>query len=156
MGFLIRIVVNAFAIWVETLTPALETQVIAFSPGQTVQFVLTLLVVALVYAVVNTIIGTVIKIIAYPLFILAVGLILPLIKTGAAHDHGLAHPLLELGSARRRPVARHPRRTRDRPHQLAVRHHPLASASLTPRTDAGGRGGTSTRGPARSSTSSAV
>lgn len=75
MGFLIRIVVNAFAIWVVTLIPALHVSVIAFPPGETLQLVLTLLLVALIFALVNTIIGTVIKIIAFPIYILTLGLI---------------------------------------------------------------------------------
>ncbi|GAA3200347.1 phage holin family protein [Microbacterium terregens] len=75
MGFLIRVVVNAFAIWVVTLIPALMVSVIPFPPGETLQFVLTLLIVAAIFALVNTIIGTVIKILAFPIYILTLGLI---------------------------------------------------------------------------------
>jgi putative membrane protein len=75
MGFLIRVVVNAFAIWVVTLIPVLQVTVIAFPPGETLQYVLTLLVVAAIFAIVNTIIGTIIKIISIPLYILTLGLI---------------------------------------------------------------------------------
>lgn len=75
MGFLIRVVVNAFSIWVVTLISALQVEVIAFAPGETLQLVLTLLAVAVVFALVNTIIGTVIKIVAFPLYILTLGLI---------------------------------------------------------------------------------
>ncbi len=75
MGFLIRVVINAFAIWVVTLVPALQVSVIAFPPGDTLQYVLTLLIVAAIFALVNTFIGTVIKILAFPLYILTLGLI---------------------------------------------------------------------------------
>ena len=75
MGFLLRVVVNAFAIWVVTLIPALQVTVIAFPPGETLQYVLTLLLVAAIFAIVNTIIGTIIKIISIPLYILTLGLI---------------------------------------------------------------------------------
>ncbi|MGZ0712248.1 phage holin family protein (plasmid) [Coraliomargarita sp. W4R53] len=75
MSFLIRIVVNAFAIWVVTLIPALMVSVIPFPPGDTLQLVLTLLLVAFIFALVNTIIGTVIKVLAFPLYILTLGLI---------------------------------------------------------------------------------
>jgi len=75
MGFLIRIVVNAFSIWVVTLIPALQVTVIAFAPGETLQFVLTLLIVAVIFALVNTIVGTVIKVLAFPVYILTLGLI---------------------------------------------------------------------------------
>ena len=75
MGFLIRVVINAFAIWVVTLMPALQVSVIAFPPGDTLQVVLTYLIVAAIFALVNTIIGTVIKVLAFPLYILTLGLI---------------------------------------------------------------------------------
>jgi putative membrane protein len=75
MGFLIRIVINAFAIWVVTLIPALQVSVIAFPPGETLQLVLTLLLVALIFALVNTIIGTVVKVLAFPIYVLTLGLI---------------------------------------------------------------------------------
>ena len=75
MGFLIRVVINAFAIWVVTLIPALQVFVIPFPPGETLQLILTLLLVAAIFALVNTIIGTVIKVLAFPLYILTLGLI---------------------------------------------------------------------------------
>jgi putative membrane protein len=75
MGFLIRVVINAFAIWVVTLIPALQVFVVPFPPGETLQLVLTLLIVAAIFALVNTIIGTVIKVLAFPLYILTLGLI---------------------------------------------------------------------------------
>ena len=75
MRFLIRVVINAFAIWVVTLIPALQVSVIAFPPGETLQLILTLLVVAALFAIVNTIVGTVLKVLAFPLYILTLGLI---------------------------------------------------------------------------------
>jgi putative membrane protein len=75
MRFIVRVVVNAFAIWVVTLIPALQVSVTPFAPGETLQLVLTLLLIAAIFAIVNTVIGTVIKIIAFPLYILTLGLI---------------------------------------------------------------------------------
>lgn len=75
MRFIIRVVVNAFAIWVVTLIPALQVSVIAFPPGETLQLVLTLLLVSVIFAIVNTIVGTVIKVLAFPIYILTLGLI---------------------------------------------------------------------------------
>lgn len=75
MRFIIRVVVNAFAIWVVTLIPALQVVITAFPPGETLQLVLTLLAVAAIFALVNTIIGTVVKIVAFPLYIITFGLI---------------------------------------------------------------------------------
>lgn len=74
MGFLIRVVVNAFAIWVVTLIPALQVDVIPFAPGETLQLVISLLVIAAVFALVNTIVGTVVKVLTFPLYILTIGL----------------------------------------------------------------------------------
>lgn len=75
MRFIIRVVVNAFALWVVTLIPALQVTIRAFPPGETLQLVLTLLAVAAIFALVNTIIGTVVKIVAFPLYIITFGLI---------------------------------------------------------------------------------
>ena len=75
MGFLLRVVVNAFAIWIVTLIPVLGVSVIPFEPGETLQLVLTLLLVAAIFALVNTLIGTVIKVLAFPIYILTLGLI---------------------------------------------------------------------------------
>jgi len=75
MRFIVRVVINAFAFWVVTLIPALQVQVTGFPPGETLQFVLTLALVAAIFALVNTIIGTIIKIVAFPLYIITLGLI---------------------------------------------------------------------------------
>jgi len=75
MRFIIRVVVNAFAIWVVTLIPALTVSVRPFAPGETLQLVLTLLIVAAIFAIVNSIIGTIIRIVAFPIYILTLGLI---------------------------------------------------------------------------------
>lgn len=75
MRFIIRVVINAFALWVVTLIPVLEVVVRPFAPGETLQLVLTLLAVAAIFALVNSIIGTIIKVVAFPLYILTLGLI---------------------------------------------------------------------------------
>lgn len=75
MRFLIRVITNAFAIWVVTLIDPLDVDVVAFAPGETLQLVLTLLIVAAVFAVVNSVIGTIIKVVAFPIYILTLGLI---------------------------------------------------------------------------------
>lgn len=75
MRFLIRVVVNAFAIWIVTLIPALTVTVDPFVENDTWMLVWTLLAVAAIFAIVNTVIGTVIKVIAFPLYILTLGLI---------------------------------------------------------------------------------
>ncbi|MGM7670360.1 phage holin family protein [Microbacterium sp. A93] len=75
MRFIIRVIVNAFALWVVTLISVLQVSVTAFAPGETLQLVLTFLAVGAIFALVNTIIGTIVKIVAFPLYILTLGLI---------------------------------------------------------------------------------
>ncbi len=75
MGFLVRIAVNAFAIWIVSLIPVLQVSLVAFPPADWLQVALTALLVGLVFAIVNTIIGTVIKVLAFPLYVLTLGLI---------------------------------------------------------------------------------
>lgn len=75
MGFLVRVAVNAFAIWIVSLFPVLQVVLIAFPPGEWLQVALTALLVGAVFAIVNAIIGTVIKVLAFPLYILTLGLI---------------------------------------------------------------------------------
>lgn len=80
MRFFLGIVINAFAIWVVTLMPALQVSIVPFPPGDTLQYVITLLIVGLIFGIVNAIIGTIIKIVAIPLYILTLGLISLLIN----------------------------------------------------------------------------
>ncbi|MBV0893704.1 phage holin family protein [Microbacterium sp. NC79] len=75
MRFITRVAINAFALWVVTLLPMLKVSIVAFAPAETLQLVLTLLAVGAVFAVVNTVIGTVIKIVAFPIYLLTLGLV---------------------------------------------------------------------------------
>lgn len=74
MRFFSRLVINAIALWVTTLiVPGVH--VVAFGGGGVVQTVLTYLLVAFVFGLVNAIIGTLIRIVAFPIYILTLGLI---------------------------------------------------------------------------------
>jgi len=75
MRFLIRSIVNGFGIWVLTLIPFLQITVTPFSPGRDLQLVLTLVILGALFGLVNTVIGTLIKIVAFPLFVLTLGLV---------------------------------------------------------------------------------
>ena len=72
--FLIRLLINAVALWLTTLIVPGVT-VTAFPPGDTLAVVLTYLMVALIFGVVNGVIGNFIRIVAFPLYILTLGLI---------------------------------------------------------------------------------
>lgn len=75
MRFVIRVVVNAFAIWVVSLIATLQITITPFPPGGEWRFALTLLAIGAIFALVNTIVGTVVKIVAFPLYLLTFGLI---------------------------------------------------------------------------------
>ncbi len=74
MKFVLRILINALALWLTTLIVAGVT-VVPFQPGGTLETVLTYLLVALVFGLVNGIVGNFIRIVAFPLYILTLGLI---------------------------------------------------------------------------------
>lgn len=71
--FLIRLLINAFALWVTTLIVSGVT-VKSYAPGGA-ETVITYLLVALIFGVVNGIIGNFIRIVAFPLYILTLGLL---------------------------------------------------------------------------------
>ena len=74
MRFLVRLVVNAVALWLTTLIVS-GVSVTPFGDGGTTDTVLTYLLVAFVFGLVNAVIGTLIRIVAFPIYILTLGLI---------------------------------------------------------------------------------
>ncbi|MFZ4896614.1 phage holin family protein [Plantibacter sp. Mn2098] len=77
--FLLNLLANGFAIWVTTLLVA-GIHMTAYTPGDTLATILTFALVAFIFAVVNTIVGSIIKVLAFPLYILTLGLIAPIIN----------------------------------------------------------------------------
>lgn len=71
--FLVRLIINAVALWLTTLIVA-GVHVSSYGTGE-VALVLTFLLVALVFGIVNGVIGNLIRIVAFPLYILTLGLI---------------------------------------------------------------------------------
>jgi len=71
--FLIKLTLNAVALWFTTIIVA-GVYVVPYAPDL-VPTVLTYLLVALIFGFVNTVIGTVVRIVAIPLYILTLGLI---------------------------------------------------------------------------------
>jgi len=72
--FIVKVILNAFALWLMTLILAGHVVVVPFGP-EWWQNVLTYLLVALVFGIVNAVVGTIVKIVAFPLYILTLGLI---------------------------------------------------------------------------------
>jgi putative membrane protein len=73
--FLVRLLINALALWLTTLIVAGGVRVVPYEPGGTLELVLTYLLVAFVFGVVNGLVGNFIRIVAFPLYILTLGLV---------------------------------------------------------------------------------
>ncbi len=77
--FVVRVLINAFGLWLTTLIigafAADRVYVEPFPPGTLLETILTFLLVALIFGLVNGIIGNFIRIVAFPLYILTLGLI---------------------------------------------------------------------------------
>jgi putative membrane protein len=72
--FLVRLVINAIALWLTTLIVT-GIDVVPFAPGETLQQVLTYLIVAFIFGIVNSVIGNTIRIVAFPIYVLTLGLV---------------------------------------------------------------------------------
>jgi putative membrane protein len=77
--FLVKILINAAAFWLTTLVIGLfeagVVDVVPYAPGGILETVLTFLLVAVIFGLVNGIIGNFIRIVAFPLYILTLGLL---------------------------------------------------------------------------------
>jgi len=71
---LLRLLINAVALWLTTLILTPHVTIQPYDKGP-VAFVLTLLLVAAIFGIVNAIIGGIVRIVALPLYILTLGLI---------------------------------------------------------------------------------
>ncbi|GAB3400180.1 phage holin family protein [Schumannella luteola] len=73
--FLVRLLINALALWltVAILHPHINVQ--SWDPASTPANILTYLLVALVFGIVNGVIGNLVRIIAFPLYVLTLGLL---------------------------------------------------------------------------------
>lgn len=74
MSLILRLLITSLALWLTTLIVA-GVKVVPFAPGELLQTVLTYALVAAIFGIVNGIIGNFIRIVAFPLYILTLGLI---------------------------------------------------------------------------------
>jgi putative membrane protein len=73
--FLFRLIINTTALWLTTLIVD-GVKVVSYGPtGDTVALVLTYLLVGGIFGIVNSVIGNAIRIVAFPLYIVTLGLI---------------------------------------------------------------------------------
>ena len=71
--FLVRLVINAVALWLTTLIVT-GVHVRSYADG-VLPTILTYILVALVFGIVNGVIGNLVRIVAFPLYILTLGLL---------------------------------------------------------------------------------
>lgn len=71
---LLQLVLMAVALWLTTLIVSDGVSVVPYAPD-TFALVVTYLLVALIFGIVNSVIGNFIRIVAFPLYILSLGLI---------------------------------------------------------------------------------
>lgn len=71
--FIIRLLINSVALWLTTLIVA-GVSVVPYGDQQ-LDLVLTYLIVGLIFGVVNGVIGNLIRIVAFPIYVLTLGLI---------------------------------------------------------------------------------
>lgn len=71
-SFTLSVVINAVALWLTTVLMPTQLYIIP-QEQQTLNYILTLAFVALIFGVVNATIGRVLKFLAFPLFILTLG-----------------------------------------------------------------------------------
>ena len=72
--FLVSLVANAIALWLTTLIVSGGIHLDPYETG-VLPSILTLLLVAFIFGVVNGILGSIIRVIAFPLYILTLGLL---------------------------------------------------------------------------------
>lgn len=75
LRFIVRLLINAVALWLTTLILNPHVMVAPYPPAGPTETVLTYLLVALVFGIVNGIVGNLIRIVAFPLYVLTLGLI---------------------------------------------------------------------------------
>ena len=73
MGFLIKLLLNAVALWLTSLIVS-GVHVVPYA-DDTLAVILTYALVALIFGFVNTFVGTFVRVIAFPLYILTLGLL---------------------------------------------------------------------------------
>jgi putative membrane protein len=74
MRLIVRLLINAVALWLTTIIVT-GVKVVPYEPGGTLETVLTFLLLAVIFGIVNGVIGNLIRIVAFPIYVLTLGLI---------------------------------------------------------------------------------
>jgi putative membrane protein len=79
MRLVVRLLINAIALWLTTLIVA-GVHVVAYAPAGNFELAITFLIVAAIFGIVNGVIGNLIRIVAFPIYILTLGLMALLVN----------------------------------------------------------------------------
>jgi putative membrane protein len=71
---LLRLLISAFALWLSTLILTPHVTITAYDPSP-FAYIVTLVLVALIFGIVNGVIGGIIRVVAFPLYVITLGLI---------------------------------------------------------------------------------
>ena len=74
MRLIVKLLINSLALYARTIIVA-GASIVPFAPGGTLELVLTLVLVAAIFGIVNAVVGNFIRIVAFPIYILTLGLI---------------------------------------------------------------------------------
>jgi putative membrane protein len=74
---LLRLLISALALWLTTLimSPHLTIKSFDADPGNVFAYIVTLVIVALIFGIVNGVIGGIIRVVAFPIYVITLGLI---------------------------------------------------------------------------------
>ncbi len=72
---LLRLLISALALWLTTLILSPHVSITSFDKGNVGAYIVTLVLVALIFGIVNGVIGGIIRVVAFPIYVITLGLI---------------------------------------------------------------------------------
>jgi len=74
---LLRLLISALALWLTTLimSPHLTIKSFDADPSNVFAYIVTLVIVALIFGIVNGVVGGIIRVVAFPIYVITLGLI---------------------------------------------------------------------------------
>jgi len=75
MRVIVSVIVNAVALWLTTLIVSAGVHVTPYGAGGTLELVLTYALLGAIWGVINAVIGSAIRFVAFPIYIITLGLV---------------------------------------------------------------------------------
>jgi putative membrane protein len=72
---LLRLLISALALWLTTLIMNPNVRIDSYDPGSVFASIVTIVLVALIFGIVNGLIGGIIRVVAFPIYVITLGLI---------------------------------------------------------------------------------